>query len=69
MRIKKWLLVVVVVAVLFTSRIYEVAGWLERYDLVRSAREFERTYLTGSSVAVIVALIVLLRGNGRGMIG
>ncbi len=54
MRINKLLVVVVVVAVLFTLRIYEIAGWLERYGLVHYGREFERTYLTGSSVAVIV---------------
>ncbi len=65
MRIKKWLLVMVVVAVLVTSRIYEIASWLQRYDLVYSAREFERTYLTGTTVAVLLAMVILLRSDDR----
>jgi len=64
-RIKKWLLVMVVVAVLVTSRIYEIASWLQRYDLVYSAREFERTYLTGTTVAVLLAMVILLRSDDR----
>ena len=65
MRVKKWLLIGVVVAVLVTSRIYEIADYLQRYDLVWSARDFERTYLTGTTVAVLVTMFVLLRDNGN----
>ncbi len=65
MRIKKWLLAAAVVAVLVTSRIYEIASWLQRYDLVYNAREFERTYLTGTTIAVLVVLVILLRNNGN----
>ena len=65
MSLKKWLLIGVVVAVLATSRIYEVADWLQRYDLVSSARDFERTYLTGTTVALLVAMVVLLRDTGN----
>jgi len=62
---RKWLLIGVVVTVLFASRIYELAAWMERYDLVYSARDFERTYLTGTTVAVLVVLFILLRDNGN----
>jgi len=65
MRTKKWFLVVAVVAVLFTSRIYEITDWLQRYDPVSDACDFERTYLTGTAIAVIAALVLLLRGDGR----
>lgn len=63
-RTKKWLLIALVVAVLFASRIYEIAAWLERFDLIGSARDFERTYLTGTTVAVLATLFILLRDNG-----
>lgn len=65
MKVRKWLLIGVVVAVLVTSRIYEIAAWLERFNLVYSARDFERTYLTGTTVAVLAALFILLRDNGN----
>ena len=65
MRIKKFVLIVAVVAVLATSRIYEIASWLQRYDLVYNAREFERTYLTGTTIAVLVVLAILLRSDDR----
>ena len=62
---KKWFLAVAVVAVLITSRIYEIADWLERYDLVRSARDFERDYMTGTTIAVVVILLILISNNGN----
>ena len=54
---KKWIVIGVVAAILLTSRIYDVARWLERYDLIYSAREFESVYLTGTTIAVVVVFL------------
>ena len=63
---RKWIVIGVVAAVLLTSRIYDVARWLERYDLIYNAREFESVYLTGTSIAIVVVLLFLLKNNGNG---
>jgi hypothetical protein len=62
---RKVLIALVVLALLFTSRIYDIANWLEKYNLVHSARDVEKTYLTGTAIAVLVALFILLRDNGN----
>ncbi|MFA5863171.1 MAG: hypothetical protein WC975_00635 [Phycisphaerae bacterium] len=63
---RKWIVVGIVVAILLTSRIYDVARWLERYDLIYNAREFEGVYITGTTLAILAALIFLLKNNGNG---
>lgn len=61
---RKLLLITGVVIVLCTSRIYDLADRLEQLDLIHSARDFERTYLTGTTITVLVALIILLGNKG-----
>ena len=55
--VRKWAVVLVILAVLTMSRIYDIAYWLERYGLVYRARECERTYLTGTAITVVVAIL------------
>lgn len=63
---KKWIVIGAVAAIFLTSRIYDVTRWLERYDLICNAREFESVYLTGTTIVVIVVLLFLLKNNGKG---
>jgi hypothetical protein len=63
MQRRKWIVVLVVVGVLIASRAYDLAYWLDRMDLVRPARSFEETYLTGTTLAVLVIVLVLLRDD------
>ena len=63
MRRRKWTVVLTVVVVLIASRTYDLANWLERLDLVRPARSFEDTFLSGTTLAVLVIVLVLLRDD------
>jgi hypothetical protein len=63
MQRRKWVVVLIVVGVLVASRAYDLANWLERLDLARPARLFEDTFLTGTTLAVLVIVLVLLRDD------
>ena len=63
MQRRKWVVVLIVVGVLIASRAYDLANWLERLDLARPARSFEETFLSGTTLAVLVIVLVLLRDD------
>lgn len=63
MQRRKWTVVLIVVGVLIASRAYDLANWLDRLDITRPARSFEETFLTGTTIAVLVIVLVLLRDD------
>ena len=61
---RKLIIVAVVVGVLGMAGIYEIVNWLARHGIPQMAEGFQERYLTGTAVAVIVAMLVLLRSDG-----
>jgi uncharacterized membrane protein len=63
---RKLLIVAVVAGVLGMAGIYEIVNWLTRHGVPQMAEGFRERYLTGTAVAVIVAMLILLRSDGPG---
>ena len=60
LRIRKLIVVGVIAAVILLANALVVAGWLDDLGLVASAGHLRTEYVTGTAIAVIVALLVLL---------
>lgn len=64
LRIRKLIVVSVIAAVILLANVWVIAGWLDDVGLVAWARNLRSEYLTGSALAVIVVLLVLIPAAG-----
>jgi hypothetical protein len=62
---RKLLVVGVIAVVLGVAGVYEIANWLARHGLVETAATARDQYLDGTSIAIIVALLILLGSQRR----
>lgn len=62
--IRKLAVVAAIAAVLLLANAWVIAGWLDDLGLVASARHLRTEYVTGTAIAVIVVLLVLIPAAG-----
>ena len=60
---RKLLIVGIIVAVLALANTGAIVGWLQGSGLIPLAEYIRAEYVTGTAIAVIVALLVLLPGR------
>ena len=60
---RKLLIAGVVVAVLLLANVSAIVAWLRELGLISLAEYLRAEYVTGTSIAVIVALLILLPGR------
>jgi hypothetical protein len=63
--LRKLLVLAVVGAVLVLASIYEVVRWLTHLGVPEMAGRVSERHLTGTTVAIVVALVFLLRSDRR----
>jgi len=63
--LRKLLVLAVVAVVLVLASIYEVVRWLTHLGVPEMAGRVSDRYLTGTTIAVVVALVFLLRSDRR----
>ena len=56
----------VVGAMFLTANFLVVASWLQERGVIDWAKGIRKEYLTGTAITIIVALLILLVGRGRG---
>ncbi len=61
--LRKLLVLAMVMLVLMLASIYEVVRWLTRLGVTDMAEHVADRYLTGTAIAVIVAMVLLLRSD------
>jgi hypothetical protein len=61
--LRKLLVLGMVAMVLMLASIYEVVRWLTRLGVTDMAEQVADRYLTGTAVAVIVVMVLLLRSD------
>ncbi len=61
--LRKLLVLAVVGAVLVLASIYEVVRWLTHLGVPEMAGRVSERYLTGTTIAVVLALVFLLRSD------
>ncbi len=61
--LRKLLVLAVVGVVLVLASIYEVVRWLTHLGIPEMAGQVSERYLTGTTIAVVLALVFLLRSN------
>lgn len=64
LRVKKILVLTGLGTVLLLANVWSLAGWLERLGVVAVAQHLRSEYATGTAIAVIVAMVFLLGGDG-----
>ena len=69
LRIRKLIVVSVVAAVILLANVWVIAGWLDDVGVVAWACHLRSEYLTGTAIAVIVALLFLLGPPVRYVVG
>ena len=57
---RKWLVGSVVTAILVLAGVYSIVSWLDGLGLVRWAEAVRDEYLPGSTLTIVVALLVLV---------
>jgi hypothetical protein len=57
---RKWLIVAVSAFILLLAGAYTIVAWLDELGLVRWAQAVRDEYLPGSTITIIVALLVLV---------
>ena len=57
---RKWLVGSVVMAILVLAGVYSIVSWLDGLGLVRWAEAVRDEYLPGSTLTIVVALLVLV---------
>ena len=60
---RKTVIAIVVAFVLALANMNEVVSWLEEAGVLPWARQIRSEYLTGTAIAVILALLVLVPGR------
>jgi formate hydrogenlyase subunit 3/multisubunit Na+/H+ antiporter MnhD subunit len=63
--LRKLLMLAVIAVVLVLASIYEVVRWLTHLGVPEMADRVSERYLTGTTIAVVVALVFLLRSDRR----
>jgi hypothetical protein len=63
--LRKLLVLAVVGVVLILASIYEVVRWLTHLGVPEMAGRVSDQYLTGTTIAVVLALVFLLRSDRR----
>jgi hypothetical protein len=61
--LRKLLVLAVIAVVLVLASIYEVVRWLTHLGVPEMAGRVSDRYLTGTTVAIVVALVFLLRSD------
>ena len=69
LRIRKLIVVSVIAAVILLANVRVIAGWLDDAGLVAWARSLRSEYFTGTALAVIGVLLVLLCPPVRYVVG
>ena len=60
LRIRKLIVVSVIAAVILLANVRVIAGWLDDVGVVAWARNLRSEYITGTALAVIAVLLVLV---------
>jgi hypothetical protein len=61
--LRKLLVLAVIAVVLVLASIYEVVRWLTHLGVPEMAGRVSERYLTGTTIAVVLALVLLLRSD------
>ena len=64
LRIRKLIVVSVIAAVILLANVCVIAGWLDDVGVVAWARNLRSEYFTGTALAVIAVLLVLIPAAG-----
>ena len=67
--IRKWIVILLLLSVFLLANVMVVATWLMDAGICDWARFVRKEFLTGTAIAVIVSLLILLVGPGRSKIG
>lgn len=63
--LRKLLVVAIIVAVLGLANVHELTRWLMQHGVIEAADRVEAYCLNGTTVAIVVALLILLRSDRR----
>lgn len=62
--IRKLIVLAVILAVFLLGNVWMVVNWLQEHGVVDLAQHLRTEYLTGTALAVIIALLILLARPG-----
>ena len=62
---RKAMVIIAVATVFLIANIWIVANWLEEKGMVECARFIRKEYLTGTAIAIIIVLLILLVKPGK----
>lgn len=68
LRVRKLLIVAAVGVILLLSNVLVIAKWLDEVGVIGCVRRFQREFLTGTAITVIVGLFLLI-GAGPHAVG
>ena len=60
---RKWIVASVVIAVLILANVGTIVAWLRGIGLIRLAEHLRAEYVTGTTIAIIAALLIMLPGR------
>ena len=63
--VRKLAIVVFAIAVILLANAWAIASWLDNIGLIAWASNIRSEFLTGTAIAVILALLVLLSSSSR----
>ncbi len=58
---RKLVLLLVMIAIVVLANALAIAAWLNDVHLVQAARHVRQEYLTGTAIAVVLAMLILLK--------
>jgi hypothetical protein len=64
LRVKKIVVLAVIASIVLLANIWSLTDWLERLGVIAVAQHLRMEYVTGTAIAVILALVFLLGGDG-----
>lgn len=67
--IRKVIVLAIVAGVFLLANALVIAHWLNQAGVIDAAVSIRREFLTGTAITVIVALLILLTGPGRKVVG
>lgn len=67
LRIRKLIVISLVGTVILLANFLLLAQWLQNVGVIDLAQHVRREFLTGTAITIIVVLLILLVGPGRGL--